>query len=44
MIKRLINRISNHNQDSKETNSYRNENGFMSFVRDYIAYADFRSE
>lgn len=41
MIKKLINKMR-HNHSSKETNSYRNENGFKNFVDDYVTYFDVR--
>lgn len=42
MIKKLKYLVGNKRHSNKETNLNRNENGFMSFVEDYIAYADIK--
>lgn len=41
MIKKLLKKFRGQAyQSNKRTNSYRNENGFMSFMEDYLAYTD----
>ncbi len=41
MIKK-IKKVIFRNHSSKDTNSYRNENGFQTFVEDYARFLDIR--
>ncbi len=41
MIKKIRSAIF-HDHSSKDTNSYRNENGFKTFVEDYVRFFDLR--